>query len=297
MKKIFYSFALICTFICSGASAQDTIPVKDKKERGLFKRLESNEPNYVAWTASDDTDNNHSEFYISLKYPIFSNLWEWGADVLFIYNGKYDFYIGSRDSAPIVSRLQNPGIAIEKAFNGKNGPHNLRIGWYHESNGQSVETQTQFNNTENAIDHVSRGWDYLGIDYKKSFKPDLIFDTSLRLFCDCQAMGFLDKREDEIFWRPVVEQPSIWDFDGFRTGLEYSPGKIGNFLTNVRIRADIRTGLGDSDAFGNVSGKLSLSFRIADNIPLSIFYFNGYGKDISTYHRRDQYIGFGFVFQ
>jgi len=284
------------------------------------------EPSYFV-LANDGVDS-HTEFKISIKYPLDNDV-EWlsnyiGGDnkVYFAYTGKYDFFLLSekgkgRDSAPVVSRIQNPGVFIkhklininaadcddtEKKY--ENGLESISVGWFHESNGQQIDDNVTFNNTVNGSDYVSRGWDYLGVDFKWRGNSLLSDDgymniyTRLRFICHCQGFGSISGKEDDITILGGTEIADIRDYDGFR------------LVVNDHINSDLqyglqfRSGILTEEALDNWSYRLELSFRlkgvpvlkhipIIDEIPFTLFYFNGYGENISTYHVKNEYIGFG----
>ena len=150
-------------------------------------------------------------------------------------------------------------------------------------------------NTLNAADYVSRGWDYLGVDLKYKqvdpwfFDGDVNYYLRMRFFCDCQGFGFIDDKEDDIRIFGGTNQVEINDYDGLRF-------IVDNYANRwLRYGLNLRVGTADLDALRRLSYEFQLTWRIG-NVPLKFFYFNGYGKDISTYHIKDEYIGLGFEF-
>jgi outer membrane phospholipase A len=267
----------------------------------LFGRLTSNEPNYFVYVPGDDEDDR-VQFNLSLKYPVYDGgAWDDNDEIgrilrrsrfYLIYNGTYDFYGGSRESSPVISRRQNPGLAYQYNRRERRGPNTfgldaLRVGWYHESNGQIIETRQRFEAAQatvaDAQDYISRGWDYLGIALYASH-GQFAHELQLRTYCDCQALGLVDYREDEIFWEDLAEQPNINDYDGLRYRGEWRWHK---WLT----RLELKSGHRDTAALGNVSGRLS--FAHMGNFPFSLFYYTGYGRELTTYHERLDYLGIG----
>jgi outer membrane phospholipase A len=263
----------------------------------MFGRLTSNEPNYFVYVP--DGDDDRINFNLSLKYPFYDG----GAfpdtgdavsgrlrksRVYLMYNGTFDFFVNSRASSPVISRRHNPGIAYQYNWREQRGPNPfdidaVRIGWYHESNGQSIETREQYEQSANGLDYVSRGWDYLGTTVYASHGA-FAHELEVRAYCDCQAFGLVDGREDNIFWEDVDEQPNINDFDGLRYRMEWQWHK---WLT----RFELKTGNRDAEALENLSGKISLAHQ--GNFPVSLFYFKGYGRELSSYHLRNDYVGIG----
>ena len=298
-----------------------------KQERGM---LSADDPNYVVYAQpikDEIGDENHVEFYVSLKYPIIDDWFEksqnsfseWGNvygnffnsvvpdRMLFHYSGLYDFYITDSeryDSAPIVSRRQNPGVSLEYDFS--RGRNTLRVGWFHESNGQTLE-ENELGRFEArrarygddfALAEVSRGWDYALLRwasntllYEDPRRENWFnYQIEARLYCNCQGFGYIGDREDRIWWE-TGNDLEIADFDGLRGMLERPLWRSADGRTQVDARLDLQTGLESSFA-QYWSARLTLGAEW-DNLRFVLFYFDGYGRDLSTYHLRTQYAGLG----
>lgn len=266
-------------------SSANLMAAEDNSNSEYF-RYSTNEPNYFIF-AKDNHDDFHLEFNLSVKIEYGPSYWN--HKLISIYNGTYDFYLESRDSSPIISRRQNVApIAYQYTSDAtqNTSAYEFRLGWYHESNGQTIDNIVDYNSAgEFAGDEVSRGWDYVGVDYFSEFYG-LDQHLDFRFYCDCQGFGAED-REDEIFWENVIEQPHINDFDGIRWSLE-GLNYLGDFAD---IRVEFKTGNRDFSALGNISTKIVLSNLWVT--PLSLVYFNGYGREVSTYHERNSYLGIG----
>lgn len=113
----------------------------------------------------------------------------------------------------------------------------------------------------------------------------------MRLFCDCQAFGASD-REDHIFWDSRKADLKIRDYDGLRLMTEY------RFADKAIVRGELQTGISEDQWFRHTGGKLTTDINIGSpHTWLSLFYFNGYGKEPSTYHLRTNYYGIGLEFR
>jgi hypothetical protein len=267
--------------------------------------LRGYEPTYLVY-AFDDED--HLEFKISVKYPLFKSTIGWvgkwlggSNQVYFSYTGIYDFFVFSdeavRPSAPVISRLHNPGVFIAntRPLHQDGGLENISLGWFHESNGQQIKDNETFLNTANAQDFVSRGWDYLGLDLKFiSLDPwytsgSVNYFLRLKLFCNCQGFGSIGGKEDDIRIFGGTRTAEISDYDGLRFAID-------NFAKeHWHYGLSFRSGTSSTDALKRISYQVEVTYRVS-NLPVKLFYFNGYGKNISTYHIRDEYIGLGFEF-
>lgn len=269
---------------------------------GPVHMLTGNEPSYFALAHDDDDPENHIEFYLSIKYPLITGPIEsWlgkRSRLYFNYNGKYDFYVFSRDSSPIISRRQNPGLMYEYQRPPVSHFHlqSIKTGYFHESNGQTVDTIEEYRTIDNAADYVSRGWDYIPLALKfavsqnrHGFFGNFYADVEGRYFLDKQL--FRHDREDEIFWEPVDVQPRIEDYDGIRA--ELSTVFILPYIEarEIKFSATLRTG---SREF-NLSQRYEATFRLFD-LPLYVYYFRGYGIELATYHEKGTTYGIGIEF-
>lgn len=275
-----------------------------------FERLRSDDPNYFVFALPNDNgelkgDEEHIEFYLSICYPLVNTAHPWFTGVpnrlMLVYNGLYDFYMipGERyDSAPVISRRQNPGAAIEWDIGTSS---QLRLGYFHESNGQTLDEDdgiTAFNREraqeglDYALGQVSRGWDYVVLrgkhEYGEAWK--LMAQVELRQYLHRQGFGTTAK-EDAIFWDPANDS-KIQDYDGLRVTYEQHYPRTW-LLGDSFVRLELKTGTSDWDSVGNIGGKASLTFHTFWNV----FYFKGYGKEPSSYHLESQYAGFGFEFR
>jgi outer membrane phospholipase A len=269
---------------------------------GPIHLLSGNEPSYFVLAHDSGEPKSHVEFYLSIKYPLLPTMVEKylgeRSRLYFNYNGKYDYYLFSRDSSPIISRRQNPGMMYEYTWPAATHIHlqSLKTGYFHESNGHTVDNIEEYQVTENARDYTSRGWDYIPLEMKLavSEKRHGIFGN---FYLNLQGRYFLDRqmfrhdREDRIFWEPVAEQPRIEDYDGVRTVLS-TVFLLPYFeAREIKFNAIFRSGYRDF----NFSQRYEATFRLFD-VPLYVYYFRGYGVELSTYHEKGTTYGIGFEF-
>jgi len=269
---------------------------------GPIQLLSGNEPSYFALAHDSGSGEHHIEFYLSVKYPLFTTLIEKAlgerARLYFNYNGKYDFYAFSRDSSPVISRRQNPGVIFEYAWPKVSHVYlqSLRAGYFHESNGQTVDTREEYLATKDASDYVSRGWDYIPLEAKfaVSEKRHGIFGN---FYLNLQGRYFLDhqlfrhNREDQVFWEDVAEQARVEQYDGIRATLA-TVFILPHFeAKEIKFNAIFRSGYREF----NLSQRYEATFRLFD-LPLYAYYFRGYGVEIATYQQKGTTYGIGFEF-
>jgi len=89
----------------------------------------------------------------------------------------------------------------------------------------------------------------------------------------------------------LTDQSKINDYDGIRWTIN-EINLPANFGT---LRMELKAGNRNFSALGNVSSKFVFSEFLG--FPLNIFYFTGYGREIGSYHERNQYLGIGIEMQ
>lgn len=277
-------------------------PVAAPDGGGPIHLLSGNEPSYFVISHDSGSGENHAEFYLSIKYPLLTTSIEtWfgeGSKLYFNYNGKYDYYAFSRESSPIISRKQNPGLMFEHLWPPASHMHlqSLKTGYFHESNGQTLDNRKEYLATENARDYVSRGWDYIPLEAKfaVSEKRRGIFGN---LYLNLQGRYFLDRqmlrhdREDEIFWETVAEQPRIEEYDGVRATVSTVFILPYTETRQIKFNASLRGGYRGF----NLSQRYDANFHLLE-VPLYVYYFRGYGVELATYHQKGTTYGIGFEF-
>jgi len=156
--------------------------------------LTNYEPNLIGYSYDQDDKEAFLDFKLSFEYPLahgpLSKLTKMSLypsflikacdnDFLnscypfFSFTGRFGQYIGVRDSSPVISKRFNPKLFVR--FDIKNADY-LDIEYGHESNGQRVMTQLSYDSLaadldklEHANDYISRGWDFYGFTYKRTF--------------------------------------------------------------------------------------------------------------------------------
>ena len=282
--------------------------------------------NYVSQMPEFSGNEKHSEFFFSFWHPITDEnaFFQDISNFSFIsYVGKFDFFWvldggETRASGPVVNRLNNPEIHYRIGwlpFFGQTDPavEYLDLAFGHESNGQTIDDVDTFyreiERGRNAIDSVSRGWDYISLEARSALfgaedsngNKGAYLTVNLRNYFQ---NGGLSHKEDDIFW-DITNSSRIEEFDGLRLSFEYkrldaalfNDSGAGGFLLGANLSIDIRTGI--SSAFDNVSTTTDLSFLISIldfHLPLFVRYFDGYGDEIVRYHEHSSYRAFGLKF-
>ncbi|MBI3771974.1 MAG: phospholipase A [Gammaproteobacteria bacterium] len=267
---------------------------QENKVDTISHYLSGNEPSYFVFARDKGDDDYHGEFYLSIKYPLLQRpiryLLGKNSALNFNYNGLYDFYLASRYSSPIISRRQNPGLMYEYRFLGHNTLRKAKFGYFHESNGQTIDNQADFLNTTNVQDYVSRGWDYLHLEL--SVTPEESWYVYLQGHLYLNKQMFKLDREEKWPWEvPVGVALPIDEYDGLRLIVGQTLKRKHWYFDEIKLSAIYRTGYHDPGH--NSTRRLEATFRIFD-VPLYLYYFDGYGINIASYFMKSSSYGIGF---
>ncbi|MEX0964038.1 MAG: hypothetical protein WDZ52_08380 [Pseudohongiellaceae bacterium] len=292
-----------------------------KKNLWSLSRLTSDDPNFFGVSYDPGQKERgvktHLEFDISLKYPLLESS-EQSIRWYLIYNGSYDFQALTDadiyDSKPIISTMQNPGTAFEWDIG--NGQRKIRAGFFHHSNGQTLSESRDDTSPETlaknalaleefrgieakwgeapALEKLSRSSWYGQLRYQWMSSPDGRIDNDWKQI-QLELRPFYVWNDDRIFWPSEPRNtPQIENVDGIRAVGE-AMISIPDFIPFVPVRGlarvELQTGLWSP--FENVGGEISLSVNV-DNLLFSWYYYSGFTKDITNYHKRTQHMGFGF---
>lgn len=145
-------------------------------------------------------------------------------EVFLSYTGEFDFYVGTRDSGPVINRISNPALHVRHAF--------VPIKWWldigvfeHRSNGQVVEvTDTAgaaraqlayIQNDHKFFDGISRGANYISFEaHNYSLDDYASFYAKLKMYFS---------RSSEITWGSLAGgNTSISDYDRIKLVLRKS---------------------------------------------------------------------------
>lgn len=267
--------------------------------------LESYEPNTVGFTKDSD-DDGFLDVKLSLIYPLAPKLTK--EHLYFAATVRFAQYLGTRESSPVIGKRFNPKL-IWREFAPRR-PFFLDyvdFAYAHESNGQSITTPEEFafevqrqvavgNRPDAAKDFISRGWDYVEMASKHTPRTwrsrddhgQLNIYTSFRYFLHD---GLLQGRAEEYnSWendpegkpRKQVQGIAVFlkrekwwhdrerDFSGAKLGFGWETGYEKPFRYNT-FRLE-----GRADVF---------------ELPLLLFYQNGYNSDLAQYYKRVSTIG------
>lgn len=201
-----------------------------------------------------------------------------------MYTGEFDFYMGTRDSGPVVNRISNPGAHLRWYFEKDRKP-GLRLRWFdvgveHRSNGQTtnadertpdgmLRSEIEYRSGNHAyLDSISQDTNYVVLEGKfnvrgsdEAREPE---KSGTEIWARFKPLYFAN--ETAITWGPMASRnPPISDYDRFRFLVSYKLGE------QRKIYIDWM--LGDK-------GLKTDSFNLGVYLP-----FNCFGFDIPLYVR------------
>ena len=326
--------------------------------------LSSDGPNYFGMSNAqkfngrgDRGEQNHVEFNLSVKYPLFLNdksvnsgsneglSLRWPERAYFIYNGAYDFHALNNlnniprlndekldwyRSAPVISRDQNPGLALEWDLV-RDGSSRFRFAVMHHSNGQ----QESFNDNPDplekdaaeaekqrliaeingliagpegedyALQDLSRSSNYVSLRYQRILQGRVDGEAGWKQY-QFELRPYYFGVDDEVFWEDgPSSRAKLTDYDGMRFLWEHYDdnsilnlgGKLFGQSSYAFVkRVELKSGTLGVKNLRQISAKISAGWKF-QNLVLMGYYFNGYGKEISSYHYRSQHWGLGLEFR
>lgn len=279
-------------------------------ERRTTAGLTSYQPNTIGWTFDDnDVDEGYLDAVLSVKYPFFHDGYYSAEGSLlnpyFAFTGRFSQYIESRDSSPVIGKSFNPKFFL-RHWLGDDSRY-VDIGYAHESNGQNINSQEAYlrerddfisegQDPDFARDYISRGWDYLSLDWKHAWgrrRAGLSTYLNLKYFLD-----------DGLF-QGNPEEYNDWEGDGVNRRKEYdgidflARYRFGRSfcLTNIAGRASRewepnfclqklawKYTTGYSSMFDNNTNRLELTIDLW-GIPMMVWGQTGYNSDLVDYYQ------------
>lgn len=317
-----FTFILCCLMIHPSLCEEKV--KQDYSKTGLEggTKIEFNMPNFRRF--QPQLNDAAYRFTLTPNYTFypFRESKKWGESGISAgYIGIYDFYFGTRNSGPVVSRKQNPLLYIFTEQAVRSFKAKVILGLGHESNGQFISskrshdffieafadsvhgTDPERENPRfyqyNIEDFASMGWNYLYTDWEirknaiLGTHAELSFNIHMRWFF---KHGTLDPGngdlEDDIFYdRELTGKTSIRDYDGFRYTIDWHGNSRHfnvwqeNFLVyDPSFSIGFRHGYLTSDFSPSIWVKGYMKFL--GSLPIFYRYDSGYGRDLSNYPYR-----------
>lgn len=287
-------------------------------------RFSAHRPNYGFYRSDslgESEGGGHLEYNFSTRYKISSfgdeingseDRKRWSAYLA--YTGRFDFFLESRDSSPVINRLNNPELLIRRHKRSNEEIfHYIQFAYGHESNGQQTNSQELFDSDirVNRNDFISRGWDYISIEanYNRYWKQDKgncnesynctqFWFTFKGILSDGIAQGAI---EDTIFIPDRPADDDIRNYDGLQAVISHEWERDKKFFDEFEVSLKIITG--SRGPFENITGELQLRGTTSPvpffnlGIPLYFVYRNGYLEEIADYSLRTEFTALGLKFR
>lgn len=280
------------------------------------------QPNSAVWQYNEN-DKHALEVNFSFRYLLTApdctgkhkdlcNHYDTRWENFLTYTGKFDFYLGTRPSSPVVNRLNNPAIHLRK-YRGDNA-YNIKwidIGIEHKSNGQTVSANelvpgtgqyraaVEYQAGNNAyIDSISRSTNYLSIETKLDLK--LGKSSNNHLFFKLYAYHW--NEEYEVHWGEFADQNvKFSDFERLRTIINIQLNKANKYENRRELGVEWTVGdMGLATDSANVwirwPWDLPLPFNGSVHLPMTIRAHFGPMNELSNYSESQRSLGIGLSF-
>lgn len=234
----------------------------------------------------------------------------------FAMSTRFGFYWGSRPNSPVIGKSFNPVLLIrflskQQPIKGPDGQTLERaeyidlIPYAHQSNGQLIHTQQEYD-TQLASLHVPsyannfihRGWDYVGLVWKKSYSTDVATYVSGTYFLQ---HGFLQGPADEYHsWEDNSQGKPRRAVDGVMFMIEY-PSSNAHFaidspcvLSRPNITVKYLTGYDTPFAYSTI--RAEFGFQLF-SLPLALWAQHGYMSSLAMYYEKVTSLGLEVRFE
>ena len=238
-------------------------------------------------------------------------------------------YIGGRKSSPVVGKRFNPLLSARwwlPTVMGDDGTPLDRFVEFvvaHESNGQWIENETTFNENyalhladmqrgtfaegrseaelqrlarAEARDEISRGWDYVGVNFRWAaslvdsprWQERLTFSAKLHHY----VVLLQDRLEEYEQWENVPGGKKRDRVDGVYLHVNYEFDRVFGSKSILQVDSQVgviwRTGIGSPFKYNTWEFELGGTLV---NLPVVFWYRTGYNSDFIDYFRADESYG------
>ena len=299
------------------AFAADVAVQKDAQDPCKERIIEGYEPNTFGYTKQAD-DEGFADFKISIKSQLFRD-WICRKSaarnrLYFTFTGRFGFYIRTRYSSPVVAKNYNPKLVWRVIPDPKNDvvPHlneysqYIEFAYAHDSNGQSIDSLQEFEvqasqhgSARDALDYVSRGWDYVQVTGKKSFSQGRWVNAVLTAYPDLKFFlrhGLFEGVPEEYHsWEQDTTLRPRHAFDGISTAVEYRPFALRHDSdsglvrkSSLRMEVKYMTGYDPVARYNTIRGELGIDVQ---SLPITLWVQDGYMNSLARYYKRTRSVG------
>lgn len=321
---------------------------KDKpflcKEKARFSAYQ---PNYAIYQATEDDDNS-IEVHYSFKYLLTRpdciseyryknksasdaltciNAYKQRSEWYFSYTGEFDFYMGTRDSGPVINRISNPAFHRRQYLGNRYIWDRASISWFdigieHRSDGQVIDVDDKVNDPSSVnngrfktqvelengnreyFDALSRGANYISLEAKMNIgdahKLKKECDKTITCFEFWASVKPIYLTHDSnITWGPLANSNvKISDYDRFKFIIADTFNTGWSLIPKIELGGEWVLGdeLLKTDS-QDISVFLPLRIKDGWKIPLYIRAHFGPLSTLSDYTKEQNSIGIGLKFR
>ena len=299
------------------AVAEDVAVQKDARDPCKEAIIEGYEPNTLGYTKQAN-DEAFADFTISIKSQLFR---DWicrnsggRSRLYFTFTGRFGFYIRTRYSSPVIAKNYNPKLVWRVIPDPTNNvvpklndyAQYIEFAYAHDSNGQSIDTLQEFElqasqhgSATDAMDFVSRGWDYLEVTGKKSFSQGRLGSAVLTVYPDLKFFlrhGLFEGAPEEYYsWEQDSALRPRHAFDGVSAALEYRPFALtreddSGLVRKSSLRMELKytTGYDPLARYNTVRGEVGIEVR---SLPITLWAQDGYMNSLARYYKKTRSVG------
>jgi hypothetical protein len=268
-------------------------------------QLTSHEPSTIGLTWDND-DQRFLDFALSLKYELLPKpmrqLGNGDYQLYFAFSARFGQYVGTRDSEPVITKRFNPNLFL-RHLGDQSQSESLDFVIGHESNGQSINTPAEYQSARDAAiaaghppddakDNISRGWDYVGVDWRRIPWRDpgryrISAQAGVKMFL---SRGPFQKSPEEYSsWENDPEGKPRNEVSGLSASFNYYNESFrGALFDGFKAGVRYETGYRNPVRFNTV--RLEVGSRFLD-LPLVIWVRHGYTSDLAQYYKKGSSVG------
>jgi outer membrane phospholipase A len=301
------------------AFAVDVAPARESCEEPILQAYEPTTLGYT-WQANDEP---FVDFTVSFKAPLFQKITcrhFGGNQHLYLgFTGHFAFYVATRRSGPVIGREYNPkllwrwtdprqtttSIAYGDRVVTEYGRY-IDVAYAHSSNGQTIDSLEEYEiqsyqskSSRDALDYVSRGWDYVQIAGKLTDLDVWRHGGDFSVYPDVKFFlrhGLLQGVPEEYnSWERDSALRPRHAFDGLAATFEYRP-----FAKRVRSRDAVTTwdslrlslkyltGYEPVARYNTIRAEFGISVL---GLPVSVWAQDGYMNSLARYYTKTSAVG------
>lgn len=269
-----------------------------------------------AWQGDDEP---FIDFTLSFKAPLFRDLlcqhFDGRGHLYLTFTGRFAFYVRTRTSGPVIGREYNPkllwrwvGSSTTTTSTGYDKKpvveyaHYIDFAYAHSSNGQTIDSleeyqiqSAQSGSARDALDYVSRGWDYVQVAGKFTALDTLGHGGDLSVYPDFKFFlrhSLLQGVPEEYHaWEQDTALRPRHAFDGVAVTFEYRPfaqqidAEAAHATTQETLRVAFKylTGYAPVARYNTVRGEFGFA---PWGLPLTVWAQEGYMNSLARYYKK-----------